>query len=216
MAVKMDTGQASLHHGRLFHSSGPNSTSDRRIGVAIRYVKPSMRQHTGERWMVRLACGEDRYGHFDLAGPPRGRLLEADFERCRRDAEVRRRQFYSGADPSRPQPARLTRRKLVHGGNLLLMRCFSLPRTPHYEKESIRVGPANSDRWPLPAWPGPGRIGLIELNRAPMEIGTRVWGRRWCAGRGGEPGGSRSKTRSGCGHRAQACRRTVGWQIAGS
>ena len=118
VAVELDTGQASLHHGRLFHSSVSNSTGDRRIGVAIRYVKPSMRQHTGERWMVWPACGEDRYGHFDLAGPPRGRLHEADFERCRRDAEVRRRQFYSGADPSRPQPARLTRRKLVHGGNL--------------------------------------------------------------------------------------------------
>ena len=31
--------------------------------------------------------------------------------------------------------------------------------------------PANSERWPLPASPGTGRIGLIELNRAPMGIG---------------------------------------------
>ena len=45
------------------------------------------------------------------------------------------------------------------------------------EKESIRVGPANSERWPLPAWPGPSRIGLIELNRAPMGIRLPVW---WC------------------------------------
>ena len=34
--VILETGQASLHHGHLFHASGPNSTNDRRIGVAIR------------------------------------------------------------------------------------------------------------------------------------------------------------------------------------
>ena len=101
VAVELHTGQASLHHGHLFHASGPNSTDDRRIGVAIRYVRPTMRQRTGERWMARLACGEDRYGHFDLADPPRGRLHEADFERCRRDAAVRRGTLFAGADPSR-------------------------------------------------------------------------------------------------------------------
>ena len=101
VAVELRTGQASLHHGHLFHASGPNGTGDRRIGVAIRYIKPTMRQRTGERWVARLACGEDRFGHFDLAGPPRGRLHEADFERCRRDAAVRRRTLFAGADPSR-------------------------------------------------------------------------------------------------------------------
>ena len=101
VAVELRTGQASLHHGHLFHASGPNSTDDRRIGVAIRYIKPSMRQRTGQRWMARLACGADRYGHFDLADPPRGRLHEADFERCRRDAAVRRETLFAGADPSR-------------------------------------------------------------------------------------------------------------------
>ena len=104
VAVELHTGQASLHHGHLFHASGPNSTDDRRIGVAIRYIKPSMRQRTGERWMARLACGEDRYGHFDLADPPRGRLHEADFERCRHDAAVRRETLFAGADPSRNSP----------------------------------------------------------------------------------------------------------------
>jgi ectoine hydroxylase-related dioxygenase (phytanoyl-CoA dioxygenase family) len=101
VAVELHTGQASLHHGHLFHASGPNSTGDRRIGVAIRYIKPTMRQRTGERWMVTLASGEDRYGHFDLADPPRGRLHDADFERCRRDSAVRRPQLFAGADPSR-------------------------------------------------------------------------------------------------------------------
>ena len=56
--------------------------------------------------------------------------------------------------------------------------------------------PANSERWPLPASPGTGRIGLIELNRAPMGIGLRVWGCRWSAGRGWAGLGSRRMTGS--------------------
>ncbi len=34
--VVLAPGQASLHHGHLFHASGPNRTGDRRIGAAIR------------------------------------------------------------------------------------------------------------------------------------------------------------------------------------
>ncbi len=35
-------GQMSLHHGRYFHASGQNRSSDRRIGLAIRYVTPAV------------------------------------------------------------------------------------------------------------------------------------------------------------------------------
>ena len=45
--VELRPGQASLHHGHLFHSSGPNTTPDRRIGAAIRYITPSMQQRGG-------------------------------------------------------------------------------------------------------------------------------------------------------------------------
>src|SRR3954466_761960 len=37
-------GQVSFHHGHMFHASGPNQTNERRLGVAIRYVAPSMKQ----------------------------------------------------------------------------------------------------------------------------------------------------------------------------
>ncbi|MED5406799.1 MAG: phytanoyl-CoA dioxygenase family protein [Pseudomonadota bacterium] len=99
--VTLKPGQASLHHGHLFHSSGPNTTSDRRIGSAIRYVSTSMKQKTGDRTLVALVNGEDHYGHFNIAGPPQGRLAEADFELCRRDAKIRRRLLYEGVDPAR-------------------------------------------------------------------------------------------------------------------
>ena len=94
--VVLRPGQASLHHGHLFHSSGPNATDDRRIGAAIRYISPAMQQTTGDRSLVALVAGEDRYGHFTVAGAPRGWLDDADFEHCRRDSEIKRRLLYEG------------------------------------------------------------------------------------------------------------------------
>lgn len=99
--IILEPGQASLHHGHLFHASGPNTTEDRRIGTAIRYISTSMRQNTGDRTLVALVNGEDHYDHFTIAGTPRERLLDANFDLCRRDAKIRRRVLYEGVDPVR-------------------------------------------------------------------------------------------------------------------
>lgn len=100
VAVELEPGQASMHHGHLFHASGPNTTSDRRIGAAIRYIKPSMKQISGDKSLVALVAGEDTHGHFKIAGPPRGRLAAEDFELCRLDAQIKRRVLYDGVDGS--------------------------------------------------------------------------------------------------------------------
>jgi len=63
-------GQMSLHHGLTFHGSMPNRSDDRRIGFAIRYIKPSMRQAGGERGVATLVQGKDRYQNFELAPRP--------------------------------------------------------------------------------------------------------------------------------------------------
>ena len=101
--VILETGQASLHHGHLFHSSGPNTTGDRRIGSAIRYIKPSMKQRTDDKTLVTLVSGEDVFGHFTVAGSPKGWLHEDDFELCRQDSEIKRRVLYEGADTDEGQ-----------------------------------------------------------------------------------------------------------------
>ena len=101
VAAELGTGQASMHHGHLFHSSGPNTTGDRRIGSAIRYIKPSMKQRTGDRSLVALVAGQDIYGHFTIVEPPKGRLLDEDFDLCRRDREIKRRVLYEGADANK-------------------------------------------------------------------------------------------------------------------
>ena len=69
MDVVLEPGQMSLHHGHVFHSSGPNRSNDRRIGLAIQYIAPHMRQVAGSRDYAVLVRGEDRHGHF--IEPPR-------------------------------------------------------------------------------------------------------------------------------------------------
>jgi non-heme Fe2+,alpha-ketoglutarate-dependent halogenase len=63
MPVK--AGEFSLHHTHLVHSSGPNRTSDRRVGLGISYIPTSVRCTSGTRLTAMLVRGADRYGNFD-------------------------------------------------------------------------------------------------------------------------------------------------------
>ena len=89
--AELDPGQASFHHGLLFHSSGPNTTDDRRIGSAIRYISASMKQETGDCPLVTQVSGNTDYGNFKILPPPKGRLLEEEFELCRLDNELKKK-----------------------------------------------------------------------------------------------------------------------------
>jgi hypothetical protein len=97
--IVLQPGQASLHHGHLFHASGPNRSRVRRVGAAIRYIATSMKQASGARLLVAHVSGKDEFGHFNVAPPPTGRLLEEDFERCRVDTEIKRGVLYEGVKP---------------------------------------------------------------------------------------------------------------------
>jgi hypothetical protein len=97
--VLLRAGQASFHHGHMFHASGPNKTSARRLGIAIRFIAPSMKQVSGERLLVSHVSGADRHGHFEHMPAPSGRLLAEDFDRARRNADMKREILYKGAQP---------------------------------------------------------------------------------------------------------------------
>jgi hypothetical protein len=58
-------GQFSLHHTHLVHSSGPNRTNDRRIGLGISYIPTHVRCTSRTRLTAMLVRGVDEYGHFD-------------------------------------------------------------------------------------------------------------------------------------------------------
>jgi len=95
--VILKPGEASLHHGHLFHASCPNQTNDRRVGAAIRYIKSSMRQTSGEKSLVAQVSGEDPFGNFKIAESPKNRLLKSDFAMCREDLAIKSRILYDGA-----------------------------------------------------------------------------------------------------------------------
>ena len=76
VCVPLQPGQASFHHGKLLHSSGPNQSGERRIGLAINYIAPHVRQVVAVRDFAMLVRGADRYGNFDLVPPPDGDLTD--------------------------------------------------------------------------------------------------------------------------------------------
>ena len=64
VAMPLETGQGSLHNGRLAHASSPNRSNDRRIGLSLHYMPPHTKQIVGEWDSAALVRGEDRFGHF--------------------------------------------------------------------------------------------------------------------------------------------------------
>lgn len=67
----LQPGQMSLHHGLMIHGSGPNSSDDRRIAVAVRFCSPEIAQQVAEKDYAILARGADRTGNFINFTPPR-------------------------------------------------------------------------------------------------------------------------------------------------
>ncbi len=78
--IELRPGEMSLHHGLTIHGSGPNQSDDRRIGFAIRYVNPNVRQEVAERDYAMLARGVDRHGQFVNFAPPGGLFSPASLE----------------------------------------------------------------------------------------------------------------------------------------
>ncbi|HZZ92224.1 MAG TPA: phytanoyl-CoA dioxygenase family protein [Usitatibacter sp.] len=77
VSMMLEPGEMSLHHIRLVHGSAPNHSSDRRIGLAIRYMPTRVRQTKG-RDSAMLVRGVDAFGHFDAEPRPSRDLGEAE------------------------------------------------------------------------------------------------------------------------------------------
>jgi len=62
--VVLRPGQMSLHHGKMFHASGPNRAAWPRIACAIRYLRPDVRQHVAAEDFAMTVRGMDRLRNF--------------------------------------------------------------------------------------------------------------------------------------------------------
>lgn len=71
IAVELPPGSISLHHGLTVHGSGPNSSNDRRIGVAIRYISAKMRKEGGVKDFAIPARGNFEKNGFTPYSRPK-------------------------------------------------------------------------------------------------------------------------------------------------
>jgi len=62
--IVLEAGQMSLHHSKIIHGSNANRSMRPRIGFAVRYITPAVRQAAGAEDSVMLVRGEDRQRHF--------------------------------------------------------------------------------------------------------------------------------------------------------
>jgi hypothetical protein len=91
--IPLRAGEMSLHHSGLVHGSPPNRAADRRIGLAIRYVRPAAGRMGGPRERAVLVRGVDAVGDFDPVPRPE---RDAAPETLARHAELMR--------PTGPRP----------------------------------------------------------------------------------------------------------------
>ena len=101
--VVLKSGEMSLHHGSLYHSSPANPSASRRIGLALRFITPEMRQVVGEADYATLVRGEDGFGHFRPEPEPAFDLDPAGLLEI--DAMLREMNtyYYAGAEEKAPE-----------------------------------------------------------------------------------------------------------------
>ena len=97
--VVLQPGEMSLHDVRIIHGSNANTSDFKRVGYVIRYVAPEVRQ-IGNKPTAVLVRGEDRFGHYRLAGPPVNRPFE---EAVRAMQESAREQYQSVMRDAEPR-----------------------------------------------------------------------------------------------------------------
>src|SRR3546814_15389506 len=127
--MPLQPGEISLHHVLAAHASEPNRSDDRRIGIAIRYVPPYVRQINGDRDSALLVRGEDRYGNFIHEKPPVADMDAAALAEHKRIMEFRQSALYQGVRGKAAPNAVGKRRRRVDRQSLYQSRPRARPGT---------------------------------------------------------------------------------------
>jgi len=80
-------GQASFHHGWTLHTSMPNKSDDRRIGLNIQYISTNNKQLKNEKDTVICVRGNDEFNYYLKDEPPK---VEIEFDALERFKELDR------------------------------------------------------------------------------------------------------------------------------
>jgi hypothetical protein len=75
----------SLHDNDVYHGSGPNRSTEKRVGFAIRYVTPDACAVTG-RPRVLVARGDATSDNFEICQPPADAPAQEALEGVRESA----------------------------------------------------------------------------------------------------------------------------------
>jgi hypothetical protein len=94
--MPLNPGEISLHHVMMAHASTPNTTDDRRIGFAIRYIRPDVSQVNADKDCAWLVRGEDKWGNFVHETPPNADMDEAAVAEYERIMKLRQGILYKG------------------------------------------------------------------------------------------------------------------------
>ena len=95
--VVLRPGQMSLHHGRIFHASGPNRSDHDRVGLVFRFLTPGVRQQVSQRDYAMQVRGIDDRGNWIHVAPPTRNFAAADLELYERIREDQRAALAEGA-----------------------------------------------------------------------------------------------------------------------
>lgn len=85
--VELKPGQISLHNVNILHGSNANTSSLKRVGLAIRYLPTHIAQKRIHHEVV-LAKGEDQYGHYECLDKIPGNDMEENILLMKKKSEI--------------------------------------------------------------------------------------------------------------------------------
>ena len=94
----LSLGETAAYRVRTVHASGPNRADDRRIGIALRYIAPHVRQLNGERDSAMLVRGADRFGNFVHEKPPQRDMDASALDEHARVMKLRQEILYQDVE----------------------------------------------------------------------------------------------------------------------
>ena len=95
----LEPGQASLHSWQCVHSSGPNTTQQDRVGLAVRYMAASVvNTKAGQgRERASLVCGSPG-SNWDIEWEPKVDYGREEWEQHRESMRIERNNYFAGKE----------------------------------------------------------------------------------------------------------------------